>query len=347
MPKATKADYTAHIAGFARLATAAVAGVTDVVEAVHRQIACPLAHQGTSSEDRLGAGISGLVYDSIRGVNKLVELGFALSASSSSASPPRMSPRYESMLAALNGVVGDYLARTNNPLAIPMSLRRNGRRLVIEKPRLQAAIRNPSGKVVLLAHGLCHNDLQLRGNGRDLGAALARNFGYSPLYLHYNTGLHISENGQALAMLLETLIEQWPVPVEEFAIIGHSMGGLVARSAHYYGTAMGHRWPAHLRRMVFLGTPHHGSPLERLGIWRTTRWKPAPMLPPLRVSGRSAVPASRICGTVPCSSRTGADTIASGIGMTFARPCRCPPGCTATRSLPPSEKRRKPSAPTC
>jgi triacylglycerol esterase/lipase EstA (alpha/beta hydrolase family) len=65
--------------------------------------------------------------------------------------------------------------------------------------------------------------------------------------------------------LLEALLEQWPVPVEEFVVIAHSMGGLIARSAYHYGTVAGHKWPRQLRKIIFIGTPHHGTPLERLG----------------------------------------------------------------------------------
>ena len=286
MTKTSNADYSAHLAGFGRLATAAVAGVTDVVEAVHRQIAYPSSGLGGPSAERPTPGITGLVYNSIRGVNRLVEFGFAASAARYPARPMKLSPRREAVVAALNGVVGDYLVRTNNSLAISMSLRRNGRPLEIERHSLQAAIQNVSGKVLLLIHGLCLNDLKWKRNGRDLGAAVARKFGYSPLYLHYNTGLHISENGQSLATLLETLVEQWPVPVEELAIIGHSMGGLVSRSAHYYGTAAGHQWPAHLRRIMFLGTPHHGAPLERLGNWADTALEISPYSAPFARLGK-------------------------------------------------------------
>jgi PGAP1-like protein len=69
------------------------------------------------------------------------------------------------------------------------------------------------------------------------------------------------------AELLEALVQQWPVPLPELAIMAHSVGGLVSRSAYYYGTIAGHRWPRHLRTLVFLGTPHHGSALERGGNW--------------------------------------------------------------------------------
>jgi pimeloyl-ACP methyl ester carboxylesterase len=124
-----------------------------------------------------------------------------------------------------------------------------------------------TGKVVVLAHGLCMNDRQWLRKGHDHGAALARDLGYTPLHLHYNSGLHISTNGRIFADLLETTLADWPAPLEELVIIGHSMGGLVARSACHYGALAGYRWPGALRKLVFLGTPHHGSPLERSGNW--------------------------------------------------------------------------------
>jgi len=45
------------------------------------------------------------------------------------------------------------------------------------------------------------------------------------------------------------------------------MGGLVSRSACHVAEVEGLHWRAKLRRLVFLGTPHHGSPLERGGNW--------------------------------------------------------------------------------
>src|SRR5664279_1143834 len=262
---------SADLVGFGRLATDAIAGLTDVVEAVHGHIAFTSRGLGPRSAEQPTSGITRLVYNSIRGVTRLVEGGLTLLAPPASPANDRLlSPRHEAVVAALNGVVGDYLARTNNPLAISMSLRYQGHPLEIERNSLQATIPQPTGKLLLLAHGLCLNDLQWNRKGHDHGAALAFDLGYTPLYLHYNTGLHVSENGRLFADLIETILEQWPAPVQELAIIGHSMGGLVARSAYYYGTAAGHHWPQSLRRLVFLGTPHHGAPHERLGDWVNT-----------------------------------------------------------------------------
>ena len=119
----------------------------------------------------------------------------------------------------------------------------------------------------MLLHGLCMNDLQWKRKGHDHGAALARDLAYTPVYLHYNSGLHISTNGRAFAELLETLVQLWPVPLTELVLIGHSMGGLVARSACHYGALARHEWLRRLDKLVFLGTPHHGAPLERGGNW--------------------------------------------------------------------------------
>ena len=88
-----------------------------------------------------------------------------------------------------------------------------------------------------------------------------------PVYLHYNSGRHVSENGREFAALLEQLVAGWPVPVDELVIVGHSMGGLVARSACHHAEAQGQAWLASLTKLVCLGTPHHGAPLERGGRW--------------------------------------------------------------------------------
>jgi hypothetical protein len=254
--------------GFARLATHATAGLADVVEAMHDAITRPALGGAVHAPGRT-RGLTGLVYKSVRGVTRLV--GGALDALIAQLRPTlagrTSSPEREAVLAALNGVLGDYLVASNNPLAIPMSLRRNGRLLVLETQALASAIPQGSGKLAVLAHGLCLNDLQWNREGHDHGAVLARALGYTPVYLHYNSGLHVSTNGRSFAGMLEVLLERWPYRVEELAIIAHSMGGLVARSAYHYGAIAGHKWPRRLRKLAFLGTPHHGAPIERGGNW--------------------------------------------------------------------------------
>jgi hypothetical protein len=260
--------HPSDLRGFARLAADATGGLADLVEAMHHSITRPLGGRGTQAPGRT-RGLTGLVYKSVRGVTRVV--GGGLDAILGQLRPTlagrTSSPEREAVLAALNGVLGDYLVASDNPLAIPMSLRRNGRPLVLETQALAAAMPQGGGKLAVLAHGLCLNDLQWNREGHDHGAVLARDLGYTPLYLHYNSGLHTSINGRTLAGLLEVLLEQWPHRVEELVIIAHSMGGLITRSACHFGVLAGHDWPRHLRKLVFLGTPHHGAPLERGGNW--------------------------------------------------------------------------------
>jgi len=273
--------------GFSRLTIDAVSGLTDLVEAMHRNIASTPAPLGKAPAGRT-RGITGFVYSSIRGMTKLV--GGGLDAVLGRLVPlfgeKQSSPEREAVLAALNGVLGDYLEASGNPLAIAMRLRYNGHALQLDRAALTDAIPHAGGKLLVLAHGLCMNDLQWKRQGHDHGAALARDLGYTPVYLHYNSGRHISTNGRELADLLEALLANWPVPLEELAILGHSMGGLLARSAWHYGTAAGHAWPRRLKKIVFLGTPHHGAPMERGGNWIDIALGLSPYTAPLSRLGK-------------------------------------------------------------
>ena len=258
----------ADLRGVSRLTIDGIAGVVDLVEAMHYNIASVPKILAKSKRERT-TGITRLVYQSIRGVIALVGHGLdMLLARLEPLLGARSTwPGREALLAALNGVLGDYLAASNNPLAITMCLRRGGIALPAERASLAAAIPQAGGRVVVLLHGLCMNDLQWKRKGHDHGAALARDLAYTPVYLHYNSGLHISTNGQAFAERLETLVQFWPVELTELVLIGHSMGGLVARSACHYGALARHQWVKRLHKLVFLGTPHHGAPLERGGNW--------------------------------------------------------------------------------
>jgi PGAP1-like protein len=259
-------NHLSDLHGASRLAIAATTGITDLVEAMHGTIVRTPGVLGKPDE-RGTNGITGVVYDGIRGVTRLVGAGVdaALGQLAPLLGDQATSPGRETVLAALNGVLGDYLEETGNPLAIRMSLRRRGVQLPLERQALAAAMPQATGKLLVLVHGLCMNDLQWNREGHDHGEALARELGFTPVCVHYNTGLHVSTNGRRLAELLELLVGQWPVPVDQFAMVAHSMGGLVSHSAVHYGNAAGHAWPKRLGTVVFLGTPHHGAPLERGG----------------------------------------------------------------------------------
>lgn len=250
----------ADLHGLSRLGLTAVEQVIDMVESLHARLVRDIT-----------GGITGFAYRQVRATTALVArwVDERLAPAPDVLPAARSSAEREAVLAALNGVVGDFLASSGNALAISMRLRRAGQPLELERSALAAAIPEPGGKLLILAHGLCRSDLQWRRNHHDHGEALARELGYTPLYLHYNSGRHVSANGRDLAELLETLVQEWPVPVQEIAILGHSMGGLVARSACFYGRAARHAWLPLLRHLVFIGTPHHGAPLERTGNWLT------------------------------------------------------------------------------
>ena len=264
----TSKGLSSDLRGVSRITVAAIAGTVGLLEAVNLNVAGVPWILGTTKRGRT-TGLTGLVYRGMsaavgvggRGLDRLLarlvpELGEGSSW-----------PGREALLAALNGVLGDFLDASGNQLAIRMCVRRDGKRLAIEAPKLATAIPPPGDRLLVLLHGLCMNDLQWRYRGHDHGAALARDLGYTPVYLLYNSGRHISVNGRECAEIIDKLLEAWPVPLKELVFIGHSMGGLVARSACHHAAKARHAWLHRLDKMIFLGTPHHGASLERAGNW--------------------------------------------------------------------------------
>lgn len=248
--------------GVVGLAVDATVGITDLVEQMHHTIQMGHPPLGTSRAGKT-SGLTGFVYRSIRSTTRL--LGQGLDAGM--APVIKLLPEEEisstirdGFVSAVNGVYGDHLVKTDNPLAIRMSLRQAGQALNLE----QLA---STGKVLLMVHGLCLNEGHWTRDEHNHGEALAADLGYTPVYLRYNTGLPIADNGRSLAGMLENLLREWPQPVKELVIVGHSMGGLLARSACYQGRLADHAWLQHLCKLVSIGTPHHGTPLERGGNW--------------------------------------------------------------------------------
>jgi pimeloyl-ACP methyl ester carboxylesterase len=160
-----------------------------------------------------------------------------------------------------------------------MTVRVDGRPVPPERDAVRAAFPDATGAVAVFLHGLTETEVswgygaQRRGEpGITYGTRLRQDLGLTPVHLRYNTGLHISDNGRALDALLAALVDAWPVPVQDVVLIGHSMGGLVARSALHQaagGTVRAHGWTHLVRDTVTLGSPHLGAPLER-GVHRLT-----------------------------------------------------------------------------
>jgi pimeloyl-ACP methyl ester carboxylesterase len=148
-----------------------------------------------------------------------------------------------------------------------MTLRHRGADLPLHPDELARALPDAGPRVAIFVHGLGETDAswRLRADAQrpGYGAALRRDLGHTPIELRYNTGLHISDNGRTLAGLLEELHDGWPVALEEIVIVGHSMGGLVARSACHYGHGEGQGWTGAVRHVFCLGSPHLGAPLEK------------------------------------------------------------------------------------
>lgn len=256
----------ADLRGIARLATDATIGVTNIAEGVNQSVWATLGFAGGASAQR-ARGITGAVHNSVRGVTRLVGQGTELALASlmpalEGEAGVHESPRRAALLAALNGAIGDRLAARGNPLATALSLRLHGQPL--HQQRLSPAL--PS-RVLLLVHGLGMNELQwqpkppARGHADTLAPAL----GAQTLGVRYNSGQHVSDNGRELALQLERLLGHWPVPLQSISVLAHSMGGLVMRSALHQAQQHAMQWPHKLEHLVFLGTPHHGAPLERAG----------------------------------------------------------------------------------
>jgi PGAP1-like protein len=279
--------HVGDLRGAVRLATDATAGLADLVEAVHHRIV-RLPGRGATVPAERTRGLTGLVYKSVRGVVRLV--GGSVDALLALITPAlrdgQPQPEREAVVAALNGVLGDHLAASANPLAIRMTLRDGDHAVVPEREKLAERLPRTTGRVVVMVHGLCMNHIQWTRNGHDHGNALARDLGFTPLRLHYNTGLHISINGAELAQQLEDLVTEWPGRLQRLVLLGHSMGGLVLRSACHQGRLAGHRWPQAVGDLICLGTPHHGAPLERAGHWIDTVLGATPYAAPFARLGK-------------------------------------------------------------
>lgn len=166
------------------------------------------------------------------------------------------------VLAALQGLIGDKLDEQGSSLATTMSVRVNGRAVPLDSDSLRAAYPTATGDVVVFLHGLMETEaFWALGKRPTYGQRLGADIGVTGVEFRYNTGLHVSDNGILLAELLDQLVAVWPVPVTTISLVGHSMGGLVIRSA----CAVPDRsWTERVRTVVTLGTPHTGAPLEKV-----------------------------------------------------------------------------------
>ncbi|MCE9599452.1 MAG: alpha/beta fold hydrolase [Spirochaetia bacterium] len=174
------------------------------------------------------------------------------------------------LLPVLNGVIGDKLAESGDFRAIQMSFRLNGEDIAITDPRFKSIVAR-NARVLIFVHGLMVDEVLWQEHAPDkpgFAPRLAEASGGTALYVRYNSGMHVSENGRALSNLIQAFVDEFSP--EQIAIVAHSMGGLVSRSAGYYAGIQNQNWTQRLRRVVLLGVPNDGSYLEKLGHLTTT-----------------------------------------------------------------------------
>jgi len=255
----------------------AVSGGAARVEELHRAIAHrafgpggPRAAPARATHDAIAGG----VYATVRAVSGAAgRLGGAALAATRPAGAPSLTatPRGSALLGALNGAFGDTLHARHRALSSAMAVRVEGRDVPLRRDALAAAFPDAGPRLVVLVHGLGETERSWHrrehAHGRDLpatyGTLLEHDHGLTALTLRFNSGRHISENGEGLAVLLGDLVAAWPVPVASLALVGHSMGGMVIRSALHHGQLGEAEWLRRVVHVVGLGSPFLGAPLER------------------------------------------------------------------------------------
>jgi pimeloyl-ACP methyl ester carboxylesterase len=259
------------------LAVEASSVLTSLVQGVHTGIADrvftsigPPAAPTRLVHDGVARAVYGGVKRGIRGVARAASAAAAELWGDDSHNSLESRPGLAAALAAVNGLYGDQLALHGNKFAGGMEIRHRGEPVPVTAEALAAAFPAATGRVAVFLHGWVLNErswwrLPREGDdARPYGERLHGDGGFTPVYLRYNTGLHVSANGRMLADLLHDLLTRWPVSCEELVLVGHSMGGLVIRSACHYGAQQHHhRWHQTVSHVVYLGSPHLGADLEK------------------------------------------------------------------------------------
>lgn len=276
----------AEVQALTRLAGEEFVGAVDGIAAIHRAIS-----DRVFAAVRLGVGsaaapvkivhdaITDGVYAAISGTGFVVgEVASAVRLSGVNA--PSRTVWGAGALAAIQGLIGDSLADENPILSSPMTFRVDG--VPVPPETFAAHVPVPTTRLVVLLHGLVETEHSWRlGNRPTYGERLEDDLGYTPVFVRFNTGLHISENAAQLSDLLTRLVDSWPMPVHEICLIGHSMGGLVLRSACHQAEQSGSGWVRSVRQVVCLGSPHLGAPLEQFAHYASAALDLLPETRPL------------------------------------------------------------------
>lgn len=259
----------AEVQALTRLAGDEFVGAVDGIAAIHRAIS-----DRVFAAVRMGVGPAAhpvkVVHDAITdSVYAVVGgTGFVVGEVASAVRMPGVTAPSRTVwgagvLAAVQGLIGDTLQDEAPILASPMTFRVDG--APVPPEQFAAHVPVPTTRLAVHLHGLAETEHAWRLGGRpSYGARLEQDLGYTPVFVRYNSGLHISENAAQLDDLLTRLVASWPLPVHEICLIGHSMGGLVARGACHRADEAGASWVRAVRQIVCLGSPHLGAPLEQL-----------------------------------------------------------------------------------
>jgi pimeloyl-ACP methyl ester carboxylesterase len=300
-----------RLKGFIDLMFDAVGETTNLVERTHLAVAkrsvrrfVPVEPVSTPAQavNEVHEVVAAGVYKSIRVVNRgiraVLNVGAdlvisqanmrgrqnqdSLATPSASNLPDGFSKTVDRAQAAVNGLYGDYLHQRQNDLSLDMSIRHGGRALPRHPDALGEVFTSSHRKICVFVHGLgltesmwsMGSERHYSEPGIHFGSRLEADCGYTPVFIRYNTGRHISENGRLLSELLSEVLSAYPKDIEEIIVIGHSMGGLVARSAAHYGNEHNEAWVSKLRHIFCIASPHLGAPLEKgvnllTGILRT------------------------------------------------------------------------------
>lgn len=287
-------------ADIAKAAGAAINEVTNVVEGMHKAIADPIISKTAEvlaksvgradqlnieqiSDARDTFGVRANVYRAVRGTSRITTQGTAWLLRQLRDDPESVSIQDSkggaTAIAALTTAFGDNLRLADSSLAPEMTIRANGKKVVPTLSELEAAFPQPSSKIVILVHGLGATEYAWDEGTTNFGGLLAASYGFTPVFVRYNSGANIHQNGADFALLVQLLYDNWPVPVEDIVLIGHSMGGLVVRSACAQiedilaqnepeqgggSTDQLLPWTSVVTQVFYVGSPHRGAPLERV-----------------------------------------------------------------------------------
>jgi hypothetical protein len=189
----------------------------------------------------------------------------------------------------LNGMIGEYLEKENNPLAIQMGFFHQSQKLSLDCQLAQQLDCPLSNKVVIFVHGLTNLetvwDYPAEGSSNasivnhyidvcfspvnktspeNYGKKLQEEFGFTPFYLRYNTGLSLEKNGRNFSAQLSKLFKNYPIKIDDLMLIGFSMGGGLLSHAQYSAQKNNQAWLKVLSKCMYLGDSSENSLLANI-----------------------------------------------------------------------------------